>query len=146
MIIIRPMQQDDVEDVMEIEPLVEETPWTPTIFSDCIKVGYSCWIVSEGNAVLGYGLLSVSANEGHVLKVCVKPSHHRQGLGNRLMQHLMKQAKRLGSDSVYLEVRASNKAAIELYRKLGFTQIGERKEYYSGKNGREDALVLSIPI
>lgn len=147
MIIIRPMQQEDVDAVMEIDMVVEEVPWTPNIFSDCIKVGYGCWVLSEENKVIGYGLLSVSASEGHILKLAVKPSYYRQGLGTRMMKHLLNQAKRQAAESVYLEVRLSNQPAIELYHKLGFTQIGERKDYYpSKKDGREDALVLSISL
>lgn len=146
MIVIRPMQQEDIDGVMEIENVVCEFPWTASIFSDCIKVGYGCWVLSEQNNVVGYGLISVSAGEGHVLNVCVKPSHQRRGLGDRLMRHLVKQAKYLSAQSVYLEVRVSNQGAIELYKKLGFVHIGERKDYYPAKDGREDALVLSINV
>lgn len=144
MIVVRRMQQEDVEGVMMIENVVCEFPWTPGIFSDCIKVGYGCWVVSENNQVLGYGLLSVSANEGHILNLCIAPEQQRKGLGKRMMLHLIKESKRLASDSVYLEVRVSNHGAIELYKQLGFVQIGERKDYYPAADGREDALVLSL--
>jgi ribosomal-protein-alanine N-acetyltransferase len=146
MIVIRPMQQDDVEGVMIIENAVCDFPWTDTIFSDCIKVGYSCWVLSENNEVLGYGLLSVSAGEGHILNLCIKPSHYRLGLGTRMMKHLIKQGKYLKADSVYLEARISNQKAIDLYHKLGFIQIGERLDYYPAKDGREDAYVLSLSL
>lgn len=146
MIIIRPMQQDDVEGVMEIENVVCEFPWTANIFSDCIKVGYGCWVLSEDNKVLGYGLLSLSAGEGHVLNLCIKPSHHHQGLGTWMMKHLINQTRRQAAGSIYLEVRVSNQHAIDLYHKLGFTQIGERKDYYPARNGREDARVLSLSL
>lgn len=146
MIIIRPMQQEDIDGVMQIENVVCEFPWTSNIFSDCIKVGYGCWVLSESNIVLGYGLLSVSAGEGHILNLCISPNHHRQGLATRMMHHLIRQSKRLMAESVYLEVRVSNQHAIDLYRKLGFTQIGERLDYYPAKDGREDALVLSLSL
>lgn len=146
MIVVRRMQQEDVEGVMLIENDVVEFPWTPSIFSDCIKVGYGCWVVSENNLVLGYGLISVSAGEGHILNICIQRSQHRKGLGERMMQHLLKEARRLNCDSVYLEVRVSNAGAIELYKKLNFVQVGERKDYYPAKNGREDALVLSLNL
>lgn len=144
MIVVRRMQQEDVEGVMLIENIVCEFPWTPSIFSDCIKVGYGCWVLSEKNKVLGYGLLSVSAGEGHILNLCISPERQRQGLGKRMMLHLIKECQRQRCDSVYLEVRVSNARAFELYKQLGFVQISERKDYYPATNGREDALVLSL--
>lgn len=146
MIIIRRMQQDDVDGVMAIENVVCEFPWTASIFSDCIKVGYGCWVLDDGGSVVGYGLISVSGGEGHVLNICIKPQYQRQGLGMRMMKHLIKQCRFVDADSVYLEVRVSNHGAFDLYTKLGFVQISERKDYYPATNGREDALVLSLPL
>lgn len=144
MIVLRRMQQEDVEGVMIIENMVVEFPWTASIFSDCIKVGYGCWVLSENNVILGYGLLSVSAGEAHVLNICIRTDMQRKGLGERLMRHLIKEARRTHCDSIYLEVRVTNFGAIHLYKKLGFAQVGERKDYYPAKEGREDALVLSL--
>jgi ribosomal-protein-alanine N-acetyltransferase len=146
MINVRPMQEEDVEDVMAIENVVCEFPWTADIFRDCIKVGYSCWVIEENQLICGYALLSVSAGEGHVLNICIDPVHQRKGLGMRLMKHLIEQARILKADTVYLEVRVSNTGAFDLYRKLGFIVIGHRKEYYPAKAGREDAIVLAISL
>ncbi len=146
MIIIRRMQQEDVEGVMAIENVVCEFPWTASIFSDCIKVGYGCWVLDDAGSVVGYGLLSVSGGEGHILNICIKPDYQKKGLGLRMMQHLIKQCRFADSDSVYLEVRVSNHGAQHLYTKLGFLQISERKDYYPATNGREDALVLSLNL
>jgi ribosomal-protein-alanine N-acetyltransferase len=138
------MQQEDVEGVMAIENAVVDFPWTYTIFSDCIKVGYSCWVLEKEGEVLGYGLLSMAAKEAHILNICIHPDRQRLGLGRRMMHHLIAQAKRLQADSVYLEVRVSNQRAFNLYDSLGFKQIGYRKDYYPAVGGREDALVLGI--
>ena len=146
MIILRAMQQEDVEGVMLIENEVVEFPWTASIFSDCIKVGYSCWVLDEEGKILGYGLLSVSASEAHVLNICIKGIRQHQGLGKRMMKHLIKQGRFLRAESVYLEVRVSNANAIDLYQKLGFVRVGERKDYYPAKEGREDALVYSLNL
>ena len=143
MIIIRKMQQEDVDGVMAIENVVCEFPWTASIFSDCIKVGYGCWVVEDETTIAGYGLVSISGEEGHILNVCIKPEYQRKGLGLRLMKHLVQQCRYSKAASVYLEVRLSNLGAQDLYKKLGFLQISERKDYYPHKDGREDALVLS---
>jgi ribosomal-protein-alanine N-acetyltransferase len=115
-------------------------------------VGYSCWVITDSDTVLdinkdspeivGYGLLSMAANEAHILNLCIKPERQHQGLGKSLMHHLIGQAKLLNAKSVYLEVRLSNQIAYDLYIKLGFTVIGNRKDYYPATNGREDAIVL----
>ncbi len=144
MIIIRKMQQADVESVMGIEQEVVDFPWTYSIFSDCIKVGYGCWVLEDGEEVVGYGLLSVAAAEGHILNLVIKPDRQHQGLGRRLLMHLVEQAKKLNTKSVYLEVRRSNDIAYDLYIKTGFIVIGERKDYYPALDGREDALVLEL--
>ncbi len=146
MIIIRKMQQADVVGVMAIEQDVVDFPWTYSIFSDCIKVGYNCWVLEdEQEAIVGYGLLSIAATEGHVLNLVIKPENQHQGLGRRMLMHLIEQAKKLDAKSVYLEVRRSNHIAYDLYIKTGFIVIGERKDYYPAlDNGREDALVLEL--
>ncbi len=148
-VILRKMTQTDVPMVMEIEEAVCEFPWSASIYSDCIRVGYNCFVLvrestpEQGQEMLGYGLLSVAAGEAHVLNICIKPSAQHQGLGYRMMQHLMQTAKDLFAHRIYLEVRISNIHAIALYKKLEFTQIGERKEYYPSVTGREDALVFA---
>jgi ribosomal-protein-alanine N-acetyltransferase len=146
MIIIRKMQQTDVESVMVIEQEVVDFPWTYSIFSDCIKVGYGCWVLEEEEEMLGYGLLSIAASEGHILNLVIKPDRQHQGLGRRLLMHLIEQAKILNATSVYLEVRRSNEFAYDLYIKTGFIVIGERKDYYPALEGREDALVLELSL
>jgi ribosomal-protein-alanine N-acetyltransferase len=146
-VILRKMTQEDIPMVMEIEEAVCEFPWSASIYSDCIRVGYHCFVLAreagQVQEIVGYGLLSVAAGEAHVLNICIKPSAQHQGLGYRMMQHLIQLAKELFAHRIYLEVRLSNIHAIALYKKLAFTQIGERKDYYPSINGREDALVFA---
>lgn len=146
MIELRAMREEDVDGVMAIENVVCEFPWTPNIFVDCIKVGYSCWVLEENGVILGYGLLSANADEAHILNLCIKPERQGEGLGKRMMLNLMEQAKALQAESVYLEVRVSNIVAFELYKKLGFLVVGHRQGYYPAKDGREDAIVLSTSL
>jgi [ribosomal protein S18]-alanine N-acetyltransferase len=144
MIIIRKMQQDDVASVMVIEEEVVDFPWTYSIYSDCIKVGYDCWVMDDEGEIIGYGVLSVAAAEGHILNLIIRPDRQHQGLGRRLLMHLIERAKKLAANSVYLEVRQSNTIAYDLYIKTGFIVIGQRKDYYPALEGREDALVLEL--
>jgi ribosomal-protein-alanine N-acetyltransferase len=82
-------------------------------------------------------------DEMHLLNVTVSPDHQRQGFGRWLMQVLMARAVAAGSQSVWLEVRQSNRAAIALYNALGFVTLRQRKDYYPAANGqRENAWVM----
>ena len=75
-----------------------------------------------------------------MMNVAVHPDYRRRGIGERLITELISQLKGMGNECLTLEVRASNHGAIALYEKLGFTEVGRRKNYY--RNPREDALIL----
>ena len=138
----RPMTLDDVPEIMNIEKQIYEHPWTEGIFRDCIRVGYYGWVYEIENTIQAYSLISIAANEAHILNLCVAPEFQGQGLGKKMLYKLMDTAEICHVKSVFLEVRASNDVAINLYEKSGFNQLGERKDYYPDEIGREDALVF----
>jgi [ribosomal protein S18]-alanine N-acetyltransferase len=143
----RLMTIDDVVGIMKIESQIYDHPWTEGIFRDCIRVGYHGWVYDVDNDIQAYGLISVAANEAHILNLCVAPAFQGQGLGKKMLSRLMDTAEALNVKSVFLEVRVSNDIAISLYDKSGFNQLGVRKDYYpADKNGREDALVFGKEI
>lgn len=141
--VIRPMQESDVQAVMDIELRAYPFPWTAGIFADCLRVGYGCWVYVIDQQVSGYAVMSFGAGEAHLLNVCVAPELQGGGIGRSLMRHVLRQAERLGAVQLFLEVRPSNTPALALYRDLGFVQIGSRRGYYPAPQGREDALVLA---
>ena len=85
-------------------------------------------------------------DECHLLNLCVRQEARGQGLGTKMIQYLINQARQKDMGSIFLEVRVSNDAAIRLYDKLGFNEIGIRRGYYPDTSGREDALVLAYEI
>ena len=141
--VIRPMREHDLARVHTIEQRAYQFPWSLGVFTDCLRVGYSCWIVSSEDTAVGYGIMSVAAQESHILNVCIDPSWHRRGFATRLLQHMLTTAKEYDAIIAYLEVRPSNEGAIRLYDKAGFSQVGVRSGYYPALNGREDAYVMS---
>lgn len=143
---LRPMYQSDVPDVMAIEVRAYSAPWTEGIFRDCLHVGYSCWVLEGENGLLGYGVMSAGAGEAHLLNLCVAPEAQGRGYGRMLLRHFVEQAVRYHADTIYLEVRPSNRAAIRLYESVGFHQVGMRRGYYPAENGREDAMVLALEL
>ncbi|MEW8586016.1 MAG: ribosomal protein S18-alanine N-acetyltransferase, partial [Candidatus Thiodiazotropha sp.] len=97
--------------------------------------------------VLGYGVMSVVIDESHILNICIDPAWQGKGMGMKLARRLLKIARQHGAETAYLEVRVGNKAAIGLYEKLGFVEIGQRSGYYPDSDlRREDALVMSLEL
>lgn len=94
--------------------------------------------------VVGWGGMWCVADEAEIASVCVDPAYRRLGGGTKLLQTLLRQARLSGAQNVYLEVRASNQAAQELYRGAGFECIGVRKRYYT--NPLEDAVLMRCEI
>jgi ribosomal-protein-alanine N-acetyltransferase len=142
----RTMVHDDLSEVSDIERRSYDFPWSHGVFRDCLLAGYTCIVLECGDAIAGYGILSVAAGEAHVLNICVDPDHRRLGYGDRLLDELLWRARAASVKEVFLEVRPSNVNALSLYRKKGFRQIAHRRAYYQARSGREDAAVLSLVL
>lgn len=143
---LRPMRDGDLDAVMAIEQRAYPFPWTRGIFRDCLKAGYPAWVMLEHQLVIGYGIVSIAADEAHILNVCVAPERQGRGHGRTLLRALVKTAKDHNAGRVFLEVRPSNPGAICLYHAEGFNEIGRRPRYYPAKDGREDALVMAMEL
>ena len=144
---LRPMQQEDLPQVMDIEQAVYGFPWTMGIFRDCLRVGYCCWVMALDGVVIGYGVMSVVIDESHILNLCVHPEWQGKGLGRKLILRLLKIARQHGAETAFLEVRVNNRPALKLYERLGFVEIGRRRDYYpAAGDAREDALVMSLEL
>jgi ribosomal-protein-alanine N-acetyltransferase len=90
--------------------------------------------------------MSLGAGEAHILNLCVREEFRIVGFGRRLLEHMLERASASGISEAFLEVRPSNLAAIRLYQRLGFEQIGIRRGYYQAPDGREDAIVLKLGL
>ena len=144
---LRPMHEDHLPFVLDIERRAYPFPWTEGIFKDCLHAAYSAWIVENPfREVLGYALMTMAAGEAHILNLCVAPEYQCQGIGRFMLDHLVALAGAAHCDLLLLEVRVSNQAGIALYMQNGFQQLGERKNYYPAQQGREDALVLGLSL
>jgi len=140
---LRRMQVADIERVMTIECAAYDYPWTARIFEDCIRVGYDCWVLEVDGRQVGHAVLTVAAGEAHLLNITVDPRWQGHGLGRFLLRRLFAYACGQQAAALFLEVRPSNVAAVELYRSEGFEHIGTRPRYYPLSSGREDAWVLT---
>ncbi len=144
---LRPMRESDLDAIMRIEEHAYPFPWTRGIFRDCLRASYPMWVQERGGEIIGYGVLSIAADEAHVLNLCTAPECEGHGLGRRMLQALLRIARGGGARRVFLEVRPSNPRAIELYERNGFNEIGRRPRYYpAADNGREDAIVMAMEL
>ena len=143
----RKLERADLAEVLLIERATYPFPWTEGIFKDCINSDYQCIAITLHDELIAYLIVSVVLDEAHLLNVCVHSQWRQQGLGGAAMSWLFAFLQTKNIEALFLEVRPSNKAASALYRRLGFEEIGLRKDYYPselihGKKGREDALVM----
>ena len=145
-ITFRPMREADLDDVLSIEREAYEFPWSREIFRDCLRVGYSCRVLESDGVVNAYGMLQIAAGKSRLLNLCVRRKLHRRGLGRRLLALMIDVARSRDTDSVFLEVRPGNAAARRLYGSMGFARIGVSRSYYPARNGREDAMILSLAL
>ncbi len=142
----RPMCLDDLEKVMASELKIYSHPWTFGNFRDSLNAGYSCWIYEYGESLIGYGLVMLAAGEAHLLNVGISKEWQRQGMGRKLMQHLIKVSREYQAEFMFLEVRPSNIPAIRLYEDIGFNEMAIRKNYYPAYGGREDAVLMGMTL
>ena len=135
----------------ELEKLCFSSPWSATslelLTNDGIGVGYVLTVPAAPEAaptVVAYGGMLITVDEGQITNIAVHPDHRRHGYGAAITRALLRHAKDAKLESVSLEVRASNTAAIELYKKAGFAEAGRRKGFYAKPT--EDALVMVCKI
>jgi ribosomal-protein-alanine N-acetyltransferase len=138
----RDMGAHDLDAVLHIEQQVHAHPWTRGNFSDALASGYVCKLAELDGGMIGYAVLMPGVDEAELLDIGIAAPYQRRGYGRAMLALLLEAAAGLGKQRMVLEVRASNAAAIALYRSQGFVQIGLRRDYYPVQNGREDAILM----
>ena len=143
---LRPMREDDLDAVMQIEPTIYSHPWTRGNFSDSLNSGYSAWVLEQDNKMIGYALLMLVMDEAHLLNLSIAKPQQKLGLGRYLLEHMLNIAKTHKVTNMFLEVRPSNISAIALYENMGFSEMAVRRGYYPAKEGREDAVLMGLAL
>ncbi len=138
---IVPMKETHVAPIASLERECFGDPWSEKSIASELTNPLSLWLVAmEGDTLVGYVGSQTCMDETDMMNIAVSPTHRRNGVGKALIEALVEALKKKGSRCLTLEVRASNEGAIALYTKMGFAQIGLRKNYYH--NPKEDALIL----
>lgn len=143
---IRTLGPDDVDAVVEIETEAFTTPWKADTFKSLMDRDGVELIVMEDTTegVIGYAVLWCILDQGELANLALSPLRRGTGLGSRLLQHVVDVASSRGVHKLFLEVRSSNSAAIDLYQRFGFADVGLRPAYYD--NPREDARVMLLEM
>src|SRR6195256_5220419 len=88
-VLIRPMAESDVADVIAVERAAYQFPWSEGIFRDCLRVGYVCRVVAVAGGLAGYGIMSVGAGEAHILNVCIHDEYRCRGFARKVLEYLL---------------------------------------------------------
>jgi ribosomal-protein-alanine N-acetyltransferase len=139
---IKAMSLEDIEQVCEIEKLSFSMPWSRESFeSEISKNNLARYIVAKTDEkITAYGGMWIILDEAHITNIAVHPEYRGRKIGEKLVMALLKAAKKNKAASITLEVRESNVAARNLYKKLGFKDSGVRKGYYADTS--EDAIIM----
>lgn len=123
-------------------------PWSEAQFMESQGPFYENLVIEAKIGVvikiLGFAVMQVVAEQGDILNLAIKSEFRKKGYGSRLLQELLTIGNNRQLRKIFLEVRSSNKPAIQLYQRAGFKEIGIRKDYYRTIKGREDGILMEF--
>ncbi|MFL2932428.1 MAG: ribosomal protein S18-alanine N-acetyltransferase [bacterium] len=149
-LIVRNMEEEDINSVVNIEREVYPFPWSGEILKELFyfglknEVNHSTVIISgnKNPIVHGYSFWQMIIDECYILNFAISAKFQGKGLGSFFLEKILEEAQLIGAQRATLEVRIGNKTAIGLYEKFGFSVIAMRKDYYVDNGNKEDALIM----
>ena len=144
--IIENFSEHHLDDVMEIECQSNPTPWSKHTFEKILELRSISFVAIKDSTLIGFCIANKVLDECHLQNISVIEGMRRQGIGEFMLAVLLKRMKLSDLSTALLEVRRSNKAAQDFYRKNSFTELSVRKNYYQTKNGREDAIIMRLEV
>ena len=138
----REMLVEDLDQVVDIEQNLFSVPWTKEGFlTYLMKKDTMFFVVEEKERILGYCSMMTVLDEGDILNVAVRSDRQKEGIGQFIVDSMLRMAEMQGIRLVHLEVRQGNGTAIRLYQRLGFKEDGLRRDYY--ENPVENAVLMT---
>lgn len=144
--LIKPLSVADIPTLLTIETVANRYPWTEGVFKSCFGSQYFNYGLFNDTQLLGFYFGQFIAIESQLFNICVRSEQQGLGLGGKLLTHFIAQSEQRAAAEAWLEVRTSNHSAIHLYQKHGFIEAGCRPNYYSSATGKEDALMMCLPL
>jgi ribosomal-protein-alanine N-acetyltransferase len=148
---LEPLTFERIDAICAVERTAYSHPWTRANFIDSLAVGYHCQCLlapaAAGETLIGYFIAMKGVDEVHLLNITVAPAFQRQGWAPLMFEALTGWSRGQRVQWLWLEVRASNQRALDVYARQGFRSVGRRKGYYPAAAGaREDAIVMSLSL
>ncbi len=143
-LLIRKMTLEDVPAIVQLDQVSFSLPWPERSFRFEVtdNPASRCWVAEIDQRIAGMVVAWLFVNEVHIATIATHPDFRRMGIGSRLLSHTLLQALEEGARSSFLEVRESNLAAQEMYRRFGYEETGRRRRYY--RDNDEDAILMSL--
>jgi len=143
-LVIRKMTMDDLPAVVELDKMSFSLPWPERSFRFELtdNPASRCWVAEIEGRIVGLIVVWLFVAEAHVASLATHPNFQRQGIAKTLLSHALQVLSAEGAQSSFLEVRAGNIAAQEMYRKFGYKESGRRRHYY--KDNDEDAILMHL--
>lgn len=144
---LEPLAAEDSPAIAVLHQEDFHRPWTDVEFASLLSqdtvFGFLARETGRGHeAPAGFVLARLAADEAEILTIAVARAHRRQGLGWKLMDAVLRELHRQRAEALFLEVDETNAAAIALYRRFGFSEVGKRPDYYQSATGATGALVM----
>lgn len=144
---LEPLLARRLDAVMQVEQRAYTHPWSRASFLDALQSGYEAQLLRAEDAVVGYFVAMKGVDEVHLLNLTVAPEYQGQGWARLLLDALDGWSRSQAVHWLWLEVRASNARALQVYERHGYRRVGERRHYYPASHGqREDAIVMSCAL
>ncbi len=145
-ITIRQAKLYDVPAIARIERESFDEPWSAAEITKDVTAGGGLYVAAamRGDELAGYAEIRIIAGEAQVYNIAVAPEFRSEGIGEALLRHMIEKAEETGCSVVNLEVMDGNEAAMELYNKLGFREVGRRRGYYA--KGSRDAVLMDLAL
>lgn len=134
---------DDLEAIVQLEQDAYQNPWSLQNYQHSLQDNDKIWLLKKNGILLAMAVVRVVADEAEVFRLTVAKQYRQLGYGKHMFDVIMQELRAIACKKIFLEVRPSAKAAVNIYLTAGFKQIGVRKDYYRNQdNTREDAIIM----
>ena len=137
---------NDLPQAFAIEQRSHAFPWTEKTLASNQGERYLNYRLMVDDTLAAFAITQVVLDEATLFNIAVDPAFQRRGFGRQLLLHLIDALLQRDVLTLWLEVRASNQAAIQLYESLEFNQVSLRRNYYPTATGREDAIIMALTL
>ncbi|WP_092517222.1 ribosomal protein S18-alanine N-acetyltransferase [Xenorhabdus japonica] len=136
----------DLPAAFQIEQASHVFPWSEKTFYSNQGERYINYKITQNNQIIGFAITQYVMDQATLFNIAIHPEHQSCGHGRALLMYLINILPEKQINTLWLEVRRSNQSAIRLYEDIGFNEVSIRKNYYPTESGKEDAIIMALPL